>query len=84
MKNSVVVTTGGLGTIVSVITQGPQGPGGVDPRYDALEARVAALEAATVALSDLTDVLLSSPNNGDTLTYNGVKWINTEAYSVGP
>lgn len=35
------------------------------------------------ALSELTDVLLTSPSIGDVLTWNGVKWVNAEAPSGG-
>jgi hypothetical protein len=35
-------------------------------------------------LSDLADVTVSSPQAGDSLTYNGTEWVNTESYTVGP
>lgn len=35
-------------------------------------------------LSDLTDVDVSGANTGDTLTYNGTEWVNTDSYAVGP
>lgn len=36
------------------------------------------------ALSQLTDVLLSQPANGDLLSYNGSKWINISQSSITP
>jgi hypothetical protein len=35
-------------------------------------------------LNDLADVTIDTPATGDSLTYNGTEWVNTESYSVGP
>jgi hypothetical protein len=40
-------------------------------------------QIASLGLSDLNDVALSAPAAGDSLTYNGTDWVNTESYSVG-
>mgnify|MGYP002290787472 CR=1 FL=1 len=36
------------------------------------------------ALSQLTDVILSQPANGDLLSYNGSKWVNIKQSSITP
>jgi hypothetical protein len=41
-------------------------------------------QVATLGLSDLSDVALSAPSAGDSLTFNGNDWVNTESYSIGP
>jgi hypothetical protein len=40
-------------------------------------------QVATLGLSDLSDVALSAPAAGDSLTFNGTEWVNTDSYSVG-
>jgi hypothetical protein len=46
VTNTVTVTGEGAGTVVTITTAGPQGPPGPTADLTALEARVAALEAA--------------------------------------
>ena len=41
-------------------------------------------QVSGIGLSDLSDVSLSTPTEGDTLTFNGTEWVNTESYTVGP
>ncbi len=41
-------------------------------------------QVASIGLSDLSDVAISAPTTGDTLTFNGTEWVNTDSYSVGP
>jgi hypothetical protein len=41
-------------------------------------------QIATLGLADLGDVSLSAPAAGDSLTFNGTDWVNTESYAVGP
>lgn len=41
-------------------------------------------QVATLGLSDLGDVTISNPTAGDSLTFNGTEWVNTESYTVGP
>lgn len=41
-------------------------------------------QIATLGLGDLGDVSLSAPATGDSLTFNGTEWVNTESYTVGP
>jgi len=41
-------------------------------------------QIATLGLADLGDVSLSAPAAGDSLTFNGTDWVNTESYTVGP
>lgn len=38
-----------------------------------------AIDAGSLTLDDLTDVVLSSPANGQVLTYNGTQWVNQNA-----
>jgi hypothetical protein len=40
-------------------------------------------QIATLTLGDLGDVSLDQPAAGDSLTYNGTEWVNTDSYSVG-
>lgn len=41
-------------------------------------------QVATIGLSDLGDVTISNPSPGDSLTFNGTEWVNTDSYTVGP
>jgi hypothetical protein len=41
-------------------------------------------QVAPFGLNDLADVTISTPTTGDTLTYDGNGWVNTESYTVGP
>lgn len=41
------------------------------------------LVSSTTALSGLSDVTISTPASGQTLTYNGTKWVNSTAAAGG-
>lgn len=46
-----------------------------------VQTRLDALETATIALDDLSDVILTTPTNGNVLTFNGSAWINAAGTS---
>lgn len=40
------------------------------------------ISLSPIGITNLTDVLLSNPQIGDMLTYNGSKWINSESNAI--
>lgn len=66
--------------LATVGTAGSFGSGSVVPTFttDAF-GRVTAVSEVAIALTlnDLSDVVVSSPTNGQILTFNGTEWVNT-------
>lgn len=70
---------------VAVGVQGPQGPQGATGPQGAQGAQGATgpQGGGATALSGLSDVSLSSPASGQSLTYNGTAWANTQVIPAG-
>ena len=51
----------------------------IDPASGEGEVTINAADAAALALDDLTDVNVPSPDSGDVLSYNGTNWVSSAA-----
>ena len=51
----------------------------IDPATGEGEVTINAADAAALALDDLTDVNVPSPDSGDVLSYNGTNWVSSAA-----
>ena len=68
--NFAATVSGQIGDVASDVSV-------LDVRVAALEGDVGALQGATTAIGDLSDVTITTPSNGQVLKYNGSAWVNS-------